>query len=228
MAKNTAIEHPDAVEDLCNKVPALSTDSFKVRLVGRTPLIVHCFSAKSKIAIADKQGKKAKSPGLAARDPQQEYIDSMYYFPEDEPAPGESRSKTSIPARTGFPLTAFKNAAADMGVEMKGMYATTVRRSFHVYAEPGKGTASLVEIQGTPCFAEHTVRLKNGSGDIRYRAQYDTWAVDLVIVRNAEILSVEEIKNLFAHAGFSVGVGEWRPQRKGIMGQFDFVDVVSD
>ena len=37
---------------------------------------------------------------------------------------------------------------------------------------------------------------------------------------NANVLSAEQIVNLFNTGGFGIGVGEWRPQKDGPFGRF--------
>jgi len=62
--------------------------------------------------------------------------------------------------------------------------------------------------------------LGNGAADIRYRPEFDPWSVDLEIKYNAAVLSAEQIVNLVNLAGFSVGVGDWRPEKSGTHGTF--------
>jgi len=67
------------------------------------------------------------------------------------------------------------------------------------------------------------VRIGMGTTDIRYRAMYETWEVDIVIRYNADFMSREQIVNLFNTAGFCSGIGEWRPsspKKPGPYGMF--------
>ena len=41
-----------------------------------------------------------------------------------------------------------------------------------------------------------------------------------VVLNNVNVLSVEQIINLFNVAGFGIGVGEWRPEKDGSYGLF--------
>ena len=67
---------------------------------------------------------------------------------------------------------------------------------------------------------EDMVRVSMTS-DIRYRGEFRQWAVDLPLRFNAAALSLEQIVALFHVAGFSVGVGEWRPEKNGQYGTFE-------
>jgi hypothetical protein len=44
--------------------------------------------------------------------------------------------------------------------------------------------------------------------------------VKFQVRHNPNVLSVEQIINLFNVAGFAIGVGEWRPQKDGSNGMF--------
>ena len=199
------------------EIPALDLETLTIRLIGNTPLIVHRFADKARKQILDKQQGVAKKAGKDKREPQQDYVDGLYYFPADEPKNGTARDPNKIPKRTGFPVTAFKNACAEVAKEIPDLAATTVRKSFHIKA--AKGSFDLVEIEGTPHMVEHTVKIGMGTTDLRFRPQYDEWAVTLDIVKNG-ILTSAQVVNLFEQSGFSVGVGEWRPQRNGMNGQY--------
>ena len=79
----------------------------------------------------------------------------------------------------------------------------------------------LVKIDGTPRMHEAMVRLKNGSADIRYRAEFPEWACTLRILYNAAYVSPEQLVNLLQLAGFHVGIGEHRVERDGDNGMFE-------
>ena len=87
------------------------------------------------------------------------------------------------------------------------------RGAFHIDGD-------LVSIQGKPTMREDMVRIGKGVADIRYRGEFKTWSVRLRIRYNANVLSAEQIINLFETAGFGIGVGEHRPQKNGQNGLF--------
>ena len=64
------------------------------------------------------------------------------------------------------------------------------------------------------------VRISMGTADIRYRGEFPVWRVTFTIRHNANVLSAEQIINLFNVGGFAIGVGDWRPQRNGSFGMF--------
>jgi hypothetical protein len=59
-----------------------------------------------------------------------------------------------------------------------------------------------------------------GTADLRYRGEFSPWKATLTVKYNANLMSAEQVVNLFETAGFAVGVGEWRPERDGPYGRF--------
>lgn len=178
-------------------LPRLNLQTIQLRLVGDSPLIVHAWSEKSKKMMLDKMMKKANT-GRVAKDPEQEYRDSLYPFPG---------------GGFGFPSIAFKSAAVDAASFVDGITKVQMRGCFHI---PGE----LVKIDGEPTPREDVCRVGMGAADLRYRGMFDPWAATVTVQFNANAISAEQIANMFSIAGFSIGVGEWRPARDGQFGRF--------
>ena len=178
-------------------LPRFDLRSMTIRLIGDAPLICHAWSHKAKKEMLDKQMKKARQ-AKAAKDPNQDFLDSLYVHPD---------------GGYGFPAVAFKAAAVDACSHVEGITKVEARGAFHINGD-------LVKIIGEPTMREDMVRINMGKADIRYRGQFDTWSVEFVIRFNASTLSPEQIIHLFNIAGFGIGVGEWRPQRDGSFGLF--------
>lgn len=174
----------------------LNIQRIALKLVGTSPLIMHKWSDKAKREMLDKQMKKAKV-AKSAKDPQADFEASMYRDSEGNPC---------------FPSVAFKAAAVDAAVAMD-MKKTNLRQSFHVEGE-------MVTIEGEPSLREDMVRVGMGTADIRHRAEFKQWSCTLRIAFNANLISAEQLINLFENAGFGIGIGEWRPQRDGSFGMF--------
>jgi hypothetical protein len=167
-----------------------------IPIVGLSPLICHAWSAKAIKMMLDKQTKQAKT-GRAAKDPEQDYKDSLYNLPE---------------GGYGFPASAFKKAAVRAGTYTDDKM-TYLRGAFYVQGD-------MVTIDGTPQPREDMVRVGMGTADIRYRAEFPDWSADLRVEYNARAISLDQVANLFSVAGFSVGVGDWRPEKDGSYGRF--------
>jgi len=192
MAKKEAAQKTQAIG-----IPPIKVGGVELKLVGDSPLICHRWSEKAKKEMLDKQMKKAKT-ARAAKNPQQDYKDSLY------PYPGGG---------FGFPVIAFKAAAVNAATFVDGAKKTEMRGSFHIDGE-------LVKVEGKPTMREDMVRVGMGVADLRYRGEFKKWSVKLKVRFNANAISAEQIVNLFQNAGFSVGVGEWRPQKNGDFGRF--------
>ena len=168
----------------------------EIKIVGTAPLICHKWSEKAKKEIRDKQTQKAKI-GRELKNPEEEFKNSLYSLDNEI---------------YGFPSIAFKAAIVRAGtyVDMKMTY---LRGAFHIEGE-------FVVIDGIPSMREDMVKVGMGVADIRYRGEFKRWNATLPIIYNARAISVEQITNLLMIAGFSVGVGEWRPERDGQFGTF--------
>jgi hypothetical protein len=206
-AKKTKARSEEAVEDGIRPIPI---DSIKIKIVGDSPLITHAWSEKAKLMMLNKQTKK-ETRGKTTRDTDQEYIESLYWI---SPKPDNPTLEDVALGRFGFPAQAFKLSAVDAGYQ-NGLTKnkTILRSAFHIEKD-------LVRLGGTPIKREDMVRIGMGTADLRYRAEFLDWHTELDIVYNIDLLSPEQIINLFTHAGFSNGVGEWRPARGGKFGRF--------
>ena len=176
---------------------SLNIHTFSITLVGDSPLISHAWSKKATDEMAAKQQKKAKGP-KEAKNPKKEYEASLYVHPD---------------GGHGFPTVAFKGAAVNACSYVDGITKVEARGAFHINGE-------LVKIKGRPSMRTDMVRIGMGIADIRYRGEFKKWSVTFEIRHNANVLSAEQIINLFNTAGFAVGVGEWRPQKNGSYGMF--------
>lgn len=178
-------------------LPPLNLQQIRLRLVGDSALICHAWSEKAKKQMLDKQMKKANA-GKAAKDPEQDYRDSLYPLPQ---------------GGYGFPAVAFKASAVDAATFVDGITKVMMRGAFHILGE-------MIPIEGEPSPREDMVKIAMGTSDIRFRGEFKKWAVELPIQFNANAISAEQIVNMFSVAGFACGVGEWRPQRDGSFGRF--------
>lgn len=192
-------KQPEVIE-----LPRLDIRRITLTVVGDSALISHRWSEKARKQMLDTHMKKAKT-AKAAKDPEEDYRESLYLLP-----PGARWGKHK---GYGFPAVAFKAAAVDACSHVDGVTKVEARGAFHTEGE-------FVEIIGEPSIREDMVRVGMMKPDIRYRGEFKAWKAVLNIRYNANVLSAEQIINLFNTAGFAIGVGEWRPQRDGSFGMF--------
>jgi hypothetical protein len=182
-------------------IPALHVVQLNVRIQGLTPLLCHRFgdSALRQIEAGQQQAAKVKK---AARDPRAEFQESIYYTTDGHPA---------------FPAVGIKRAMVSAGSRFAGERSTELLGAFSLPTE-------LIEIDSPnePAMRSDRVVL-SGIGrvsSIAYRAQFQPWSMLVPLLINADFLSADQAVNLLRLAGFSVGIGDWRPEKKGSFGQF--------
>ena len=168
----------------------------RVRIVGDSPLITHAWSDKAKQMMLDKQMKKG-TQAKEAKDPEADYAASMYRLPDGRPA---------------FPAGAIKQCAV-RGAKALGMVMSDQRSAFHIDGD-------LLPLDGEPQMREDMVRVGMGTADIRYRAEFPTWSIDIPVTYNARVVSAEQIVAMLDAGGFGTGIGEWRPEKDGQFGRF--------
>jgi hypothetical protein len=182
-------------------------EQIEIVLVGDSPLICHAWSKKAREIIDGKQRKQARG-AKEARDPEAEYLASLYYIQG---------------GGYGFPAGGLKAAAVDACSFVDGITKVVARGAFHIMSTTYDVVSAMpvLPILGAePVMREDMVRIGMGTADIRYRAQFVGWRISVPIWYNGGVLSADQIVNLFNVAGFAVGIGDWRPQRDGSFGTF--------
>lgn len=209
------------------QIPAPNIQTLAVTIVGTAPLIQHRWSEKAIRMILDKQLKKAEATKREVRNPEQDYRDSFYYDSDGYIA---------------FPALSVKQALIDSARNLENVTMSLLRGAVFVKGD-GQGmlqvlvnkkpvklskmipeeNASIVGRDSKTPEVEmrrDLVRVGMGSADLRFRGQITAWTMDLVISFNADLLSKEQVLNLLQIAGFSSGLGEWRPSKSGDYGTF--------
>jgi hypothetical protein len=188
-------------------IPQLNPKKMFVPLIGDTPMIMHRFAEKVLKDMTEKHKGKAHK-ALVPRNPEQEAMDSRHLLPDGTP---------------GFPAGGFKKSCVYATRLLHGITMTAVRQMFFI---EGIGPDQLVPIFGEESYRMDAVRLKDAARTAtpRFRAQYDNWRAILEI-SYAGGVTEEQILNLLQHAGFGVGVGEWRPERDGAYGRYHIATI---
>lgn len=195
---------------------------FAVWLIGDTPLITHAWSEKAKREMLQKQVKSVKA-GKEARDPQQDFISSLYEMGKD--AAGKDIY--------GFPAMGVKNCILSSAHKDKGIARSAVLSALSVDADmvrvrPALAGAvcdmPLLRIYGgEPEMREDMVKIGAGlnkTANLAYRGQFTVWALKLTGKYNSAVLTGEQLAFLIMEAGTAYGLGEWRNEKKGMFGAF--------
>jgi hypothetical protein len=195
-------------------IPAPNFRQMKVRITGTAPLIFHKWDEKAIKMILDKQMKKA-SKGREVRDPEAEYINSFYY---------DANDNVALPARN------LKQAIVGSARFLTGLPMTILRGT--IFTKGDKDDFIPIQVNGKLVSKKMVVQRKDewmrqdmvtvgmGSADVRFRGQLPEWTMDVLIEYDADQLSAEQVLNLMQRAGFSQGLGEWRPEKNGANGTF--------
>ena len=202
-------------------IKPLDIQIMPIKIVGDTPLIVHAWSDKAKRMMLEAQMKKTKTSAREARDPMDEFINSMYWLTE---MPKKSTEEAFVKAledgaKFGFPVGAIKQAANSAAYRLGWVKnQMELRGSYFLKTEFG----DMAEIENSvPEMREDMVRIGMGSADLRYRAEFKNWEMNLLLQYNASgNLTVEQIINCINAGGYMVGIGEWRPEKDGNFGRF--------
>lgn len=185
------------------EIPAPNIKMMRVKIVGTAPMIFHKWSEKAIKMILDKQLKKASANTREPKDPQKEYEDSFYKNKKGEVA---------------FPALCIKQAMVGASRNVEGLTMTLLRGGVFVV---GDEDGLIVVKYKKKERRQDMVRVGMGVADIRFRGQVKDWSMEFDIKWNADLFSQEQVLNLLNIAGFSCGLGEWRPERNGDFGTFE-------
>lgn len=200
------------------EIPEIKLARLTVTLEGQTPLITHRFGERARKQIEDKQqgaARTAKPP----REPAAEFMDSLYFVDrcEDERACAEHLAAHTF----GFPSAGLKKALVHAGGRFADEQMTVLRGVINIM-----GDLLAIRAPG-PVMRSDTVRIDGGkTSSIAYRPEFWPWEMDVPVVFNATLLTEAKVLNLFQIAGFSIGIGDWRPEKNGTFGQFSIKGAV--
>jgi len=188
------------------KPPSFGVAEF--RLKGLSPLVIHRFSAKTKLEMKQKMetGKAAASRrNREAKSTDELFAEARYVAREgwDGIHAGAFRAALISACR----LVGYKMSLAKLSifVEADGVDAK----------EP---QIPLVRIYGQPTKQEDVARVETGQPYVTIRAAYHNWKARLRIRWDADQFTLDDLSNLLARAGLQVGIGEGRPDSKNSAG----------
>jgi len=184
----------------------------QVEIRGITPLLIHRFNEEAESA------KKIRRIEMTQRDPRQEatknaYIakDNTFYF-----------NAFSIPSAMGSAGSNHK--ATGTRKTLRFVVPSAVRMlSDVVTILNGSGPAKNFEVDSRP------VTIPATKGRImRHRPRFDQWGARFEMSINDDLLSVEMAHQLLNEAGLSIGIGDFRPEKRGPFGTFRVTEFNTD
>lgn len=181
-------------------ISAPNFEVVQIAIRGSAPLMVHRFSMKARKQIEAKQtGADSVKAKRQPKNYEAEFNGARYVSGE---------------GWDGFHAAAVRNAMVRAASYAEGLTMTRAKGLIFVEADgfdADDGTP-LVRILG--CKPKHDTRPArndNGGIDIRNRPRYDGWHAIVRIKFDKDSLTAQDVLNLLARAGESVGIGDGRP-----------------
>lgn len=179
--------------------------TFKVRIEGVSPLLIHRFGDDAEMGGATRRVKTQESDDPRAQATKHAYIakDGTFYFS----ASAIPRAMSSVGAnhkqRGNRKTLAYVVPAA---VRMTDDVVTILN---------GKGPAKDFEVDSRP------VTIPATKGRImRHRPRWNQWAAEFLLVVNDQLLDPAKAHELLTEAGLQTGIGDFRPEKRGPFGCF--------
>ncbi|KKN05231.1 hypothetical protein LCGC14_1089480 [marine sediment metagenome] len=178
-------------------IPKPNIQTIEIVLVGDARLVLHKWSEKAIGEMEDKRAGKARKKKEPVN-PQEQYEAAMYSLPDGS---------------QGFPAGGVKKSAVNACRYTEGITMVMARGVIFVERDVVDDDGNdLVLIHGDgPYMRRDMVRIAMGTTDIRYRPEFRTWKIKVRVRFNANIITAEQLINLFNLAGHHVGIGEGRP-----------------
>ena len=176
----------------------------QVEIRGITPLLIHRFTEEAE------QGKKTRRVEVKNRDPRDEatknaYIanDGTYFF-----------SAFSIPNAMGN--AGANHKATGSRKSLRFVVPSAIRMATDtITILNGSGPAKTFEVDSRPV----TIPATKGRV-MRHRPRFNQWGARFELEVDDDLLSEEMAHQLLSEAGQSIGIGDFRPEKRGPFGRF--------
>jgi len=167
------------------------------------------FGTRTREILKEREANPNRKQEKVARDPEAEFLGSLYTV-------SEANGKAPV---YGFPAAAFQKAMIAAAGRFAGLKNMGPTLAGAVTIE-----ADLIPLQAaTPVMREDPRGIKGVRSSLIYRAWFQEWEAELPIRFDADLFSDQQVLNLLARAGEQVGIGNWRPEKKGNFGRFEII-----
>ncbi len=200
------ISETDELTTFTVKLPEPGFTRFALHLTGTNPLITDAFSEARKDKFARTQDGSAK-PKPGPRDPEAEFHEAMYRLPDGS---------------FGIPKLAFRKAFAAAATRMTEIKGVEVLAAFQIDTPD---EYLKVECSEPTMRRDNVVRM--GRANLAYRPEFREWAVWIPVKLDHEVVTLDQFIHIVNKAGLGVGVGNWRPEKKGDFGLWE-VDEITE
>lgn len=170
--------------------------AYHVQIRGITPLIVNRFHEDAQEEATSGVHVRRERPS-----PEQDAADRLYQNGEGPYYPAENLRQSVIAAASRTKIgrrSATTDVAAALFIKP---YAMPITGEWHVDSRPVVIPATRGRI-------------------LRHRPMFDEWTIDLTIQIEVELIDAVTVRKVLDDAGNYVGIGDFRPARKGPYGRF--------
>jgi hypothetical protein len=187
------------IEDKNIGIQTVSLALLTCRLLGTSALVMNRMAKKARehLLWPPRRVNRAGREAVQKHNPPVEFNDAIYRCRD-----------SNAPTLVHIPNGAFKKAMAQAAIDVAGASKAEIGRLVQV-VDP------IVHVYGIPYLYMDTVRQAGISRtpDIRTRALFKQWAVELTIRYVRTNIREQDIANLVANAGILVGVGDGRVEK---------------
>lgn len=169
---------------------------FKARIEGVSPILFNRFTTGADLEPTKKKVIITKSAKVE---------DKMYLLPNGKPY---------IPARY------FEAALIDAGKDFKGKGKGNLSKILGAMLEVKPDTIPLISKKGWQDDMQVAVNPMTRGRMVVHRPRFDDWTAEFDIEISTDDIPKERISEIMEHAGRFVGIGDWRPAKKGKYGKF--------
>lgn len=167
----------------------LAVVKVKIGSIEGSTLITHRLTEEAVSKFMGREVGKTKKKEI--RDYDKEY-ESCFYYTDDD--------------KYGFPASGFMGAILDACVALD-IPKTKVKRAVRIL-----GNVYELKYKKLKRRIDNPRRSgRNSTPDTRHRPEFRDWECELVVQYDTNQITPDQIINLINQAGFSCGIGDWRP-----------------
>ncbi len=188
------------------EIAPIEVGSGTFAILGTTPFIANRLAEKAKRELLLPTGRKTTAQRSA----------SLKHVPIDEYRNSPYVLREAAPTRLAVLAQMFKAALSTAALDSQGARKAQIERLVHP-------VGNRLPLYGKPELLMSVTRSADmaKTPDIRTRAIVPEWVCFVTLQWVAPIVHERTVVNLLTAAGFSIGVGDWRPQKgSGTFGQF--------
>jgi len=191
---------------------------FSLTLKGSPPgVLFHRMSTEALLKLRDKTGKKSKSAAPLSLEEEAEQCIHR-----------DASGRAVIP--TKMLMAALMNAGVFIRLDQKRQLSTKdssllpgllhIDDTEFLLLKPGSGDESTWGYASWRYTVEQGRNPNGGEAVCIVRPLFELWAITFDVTLDTDELAEDTFRRLFDLAGSRVGIGDWRPARKGVYGQF--------